>query len=73
MVVAEYIIGSILLVLAVLLVVVILSQTGKDQGLSGTIAGGSSDTYFGKAGGSTKERLLIHTTSVVSTNGRTST
>ena len=62
----EYIIGGVLIALAVILVVVILSQTGKDKSLSGTIAGGSSDTYFGKSGGSAKERLLTRLTIVLS-------
>ena len=64
--VAEWIIGIALIVLSVLMVVVILSQTGKDKSLSGTIAGGSSDTYFGKSGGSTKEKLLARLTIVLS-------
>ncbi|MBE6601807.1 MAG: preprotein translocase subunit SecG [Ruminococcaceae bacterium] len=64
--VAQYIIGSILMAVSVALVIVILSQTGKDNSLSGTIAGGSSDTYFGKTGGSTKEQLLSKVTIVLS-------
>ena len=64
--VAEIIIGIALIVLSVAMVVVILSQTGKDQGLSGAIAGGSTDTYLGKNGGSTKEKLLGMMTIVMS-------
>lgn len=63
---AEWIIGIVLIVLSVLMVAVILSQTGKDKSLSSTIAGGSSDTYFGKSGGSTKERVLSKITVVLS-------
>ena len=63
--VAQYIIGSLLLVIAVVLVIIILQQTGKEKGLSGTIAGGS-DTYFGKAGGSAKDKLLFRLTVVLS-------
>ena len=62
----EYIIGGILIALAAILVVVILSQTGKDKSLSGSIAGGSTDTYFGKSGGSVKEKLLTRVTIVLS-------
>ncbi len=62
MMVAQYIIGSILLALAVFLVIVILKQTGKDASLSSTIAGGSTDTYFGRSGGSTKEKILFRLT-----------
>lgn len=62
----EYIIGGILIALAAILIVVILSQTGKDKSLSGSIAGGSSETYFGKSGGSAKEKLLTRVTIVLS-------
>ena len=40
-------IGIILLAAALFLVVAVLLQTGKSQGLSGTISGGS-ETFFGK-------------------------
>lgn len=62
--VAQYIIGGILIALVVALVALILMQTGKDKSLSSTIAGGSADTYFGKSGGSTKEKLLTRFTIV---------
>lgn len=62
--VAQYIIGGVLIALAVALVALILMQTGKDKSLSSTIAGGSADTYFGKSGGSTKEKLLTRLTIV---------
>ena len=62
--VTQYIIGGILIALAVALVALILMQSGKDKSLSSTIAGGSSDTYFGKSGGSTKEKLLTRLTIV---------
>lgn len=62
MVVAQYIIGSVLILLAVALTALILMQSGKDRSLSSTIAGGSTDTYFGKAGGSTKEKRLMKLT-----------
>ena len=60
--VTQYIIGGILIGLAVALVALILMQTGKDKSLSSTIAGGSADTYFGKSGGSTKEKMLTRLT-----------
>ena len=62
MMVTQYIIGSILIALAVALVALILMQTGKDKSLSSSIAGGSADTYFGKSGGSTKEKILTRFT-----------
>ena len=62
--VAITIIGIILVLLAVTLTVMILLQTGKEKGLSGTISGGSSDTYFGRSGGSKKEKWLFRFTLV---------
>lgn len=60
--VAVYIIGGILIALAAVLTVMILMQTGKEKGLSSAIGGGSSDTYFGKSGGSKKEKWLFRLT-----------
>lgn len=60
--VAITIIGIILVLLAVALTVMILLQTGKEKGLSGTISGGNSDTYFGRSGGSKKEKWLFRLT-----------
>lgn len=59
--VAVYVVGGVLIALAIALVAIILMQTGKEQGLSGTITG-SADTYFGKSGGSTKEKMLFKLT-----------
>ena len=63
--VAQYVIGAILMLLAVVLVIIILQQTGKDKSLSGTISG-STETYFGKAGGNGKDRILSKLTIVIS-------
>ena len=65
MIIAQYIIGGIMLLLAAVLVVLILKQTGKDKGLSGAIAGGA-DTFFSRNGGSDKEKLLFRLTIVCS-------
>ena len=62
---ATYIIGGILIALAVLLIAIILMQTGKDKGLSGTLSG-SSDTFFGRSGGSMKDKILFRLTIVAS-------
>ena len=56
--IAQYILGSILVVLAIFLVIVVLKQSGKEKGLSGTISGGSTETYFGKSGGNSKDKIL---------------
>ncbi len=62
---AQYVIGGILILLAIVLIAVILKQTGKEQGLSSTLAGGA-DTFFGKSGGSTKAKTLAKVTIVAS-------
>ena len=61
----DYIIGGLLLLMAVFLVVAIMLQSGKSKGLSGTIAGGSSDSYFGKNKGKTRDQVLARLTTVV--------
>ena len=59
-----YILGIALMVFSVVLTVLVLMQSGKDKGL-GTL-GGSSDTYFGKNSGNTRDRLLSKLTIAVS-------
>ena len=52
-----WILGVTLVVLAVFLAVIIAKQTGKEEGLSGTIVG-NSETYFGKNRGGNKDAIL---------------
>ncbi len=59
-------IGVILIAAAIFLVVAVLLQSGKDKKLSGAIGGTSSDTYYGKNKGSSKDALLNKLTIVVS-------
>ena len=61
----DYIIGGLLLLMAVFLVVAIMLQSGKGKGLSGTITGGASDSYFGKNKGKTRDQMLSRLTTVV--------
>ena len=60
-----YVLGSVLIFLAVVLVVAVLMQSGKDKGLSGSIAGGA-ETFFGKSKGGTLDKLLSRITIIVS-------
>ena len=62
--VAVYVIGSIMIALAIVLSIVILMQTGKDKSLSSTLAGGASETFFGRSGGSSKDKILFRITVV---------
>lgn len=54
----------VLLILGVFLVVAVLMQHGKSQGVSGTIVGGS-DTYYGSDKGAKSDKLLARLTTVV--------
>ncbi len=51
-------------IIAVILVGVVLFQSGKSAGLSGSIAGGS-ETFFGKNKGRTIDAILEKWTSVI--------
>ena len=50
--------------ICIALVVIVLFQESKSQGLSGSIAGGS-DTFFGKNKGKTNEKKLSMITTIV--------
>lgn len=58
-------IGIVLIVAAVFLVIAVLLQSGKDKTLSSAIGGSSSDTYYGKNKGNSKDRILNKLTTVV--------
>lgn len=55
----------ILLLAAVFLIVVVLIQSGKSDQLSGAITGGSSETFFGKNKGQSRDKLLDKLTVIV--------
>ncbi|MBE7022627.1 MAG: preprotein translocase subunit SecG [Ruminococcaceae bacterium] len=52
------------IIITILLIVVVLFQSSKQAGLSGTIAGGS-ETFFGKNKGRTIDAILEKWTSVI--------
>ena len=49
--ISEYVLGGALIFMSLVLVILVLMQTGKDKSLSGAIGGGSTDTYYGKGKG----------------------
>ena len=51
-------------IIAIILIVVVLMQHGKQQGLSGAIAGGA-ETFFGKNKGRTIDAMLKKFTAVI--------
>ena len=60
------VLGVILMVIAVAIIVVVLLQSNNHNKLSGTITGSSSDTFFSKSAGSTKDKGLSRLTLVLS-------
>ena len=61
-----WILGIVLILIAVGISVVVAMQSTNEGGLSGTISGGSSDSFFGKSKTMTKERLLSRITLIAS-------
>lgn len=61
----DIVIGIILILAAVFLIIAVLLQSGKDKSLSGTIAGGSAETFYGKTKSNSKEQKLSRLTTVV--------
>lgn len=59
------VIGAVLLAAALFLIVAVLLQSGKGEGLSGSISGGSSETYFGKNKGKSRDKKLATLTIIV--------
>ncbi|MBE7062929.1 MAG: preprotein translocase subunit SecG [Clostridia bacterium] len=53
------------IVVSVCLIAVVLLQSGKDAGLSGTIAGSNSDSFFGKNRGRTLNGILEKWTAIL--------
>ncbi len=60
----EIVLGILILLTSLLIVVLVLLQEGKQQGLSGAIAGGA-ETFFGKSKGRTMEQKLVKITRVL--------
>ena len=60
----QYVLGALLIVLALVLIVSVLLQESRSAGLSGAISGGA-DTFFGKAKGKTIEQKLAKITKYV--------
>ena len=57
--------GIAVIALALILIVAVLMQSGKDTRLSGTIAGGA-ETFFGKSKANTWDKMLSKVTVVLS-------
>ena len=63
--VIQLILGILLFVSAIFLIVAVLMQTGKSKGVGSAISGGSSETYFGKNKGKSRDKKLALLTTIV--------
>jgi len=63
MAIAKYIVTGLHIVVAIALIAIVLLQSGRQAGLSGSIAGGA-ETFFGKNKGRTLDAILSKWTSV---------
>ena len=61
----EIVLGVVLIITSLALVAMVLLQEGRQQGLSGAIAGGA-DTFLGKSKGQTVEQKLVKITKILS-------
>ena len=61
----QIVLGIVLIVLAVSIIVLVMLQESHQQGLSGAISGGSSESFFGKNKGRTDEAKKAFLTKVL--------
>ena len=61
----EMVTSILLLISAILLIVLVLSQQGKDAYLGGAIAGGAAESFLGKNKARTMEKFLTLLTRIV--------
>ncbi len=61
----QIVFGIVLILLALALIVLVLLQESNQQGLSGAISGGSSESFFGKNKGRTDEAKKAFITRVL--------
>ena len=60
------IVGSVMLFISsVLLVIIVLSQKGRDAYLGGAIAGGAAESFLGKKQASTMDSMLNKATKIL--------
>lgn len=60
----EITLDIIIMVFSVVLIAMVLLQSGKDKRLSGTIAG-AAETFFAKGKSKTRDKILARVTTVV--------
>ncbi len=60
----EIIIGSVIILMAAVLVLCVLLQSGKEKGLSGTISG-AAETFFAKGRSKTRDKRFALLTTIL--------
>ena len=66
MTVLKFILGIVFMLVSVVLVIVILLQKSKEDGLSGAITGQTSESFYSKSnGGMSKDKFLLQLTIVL--------
>ena len=60
----EIVLGIIIILMAVVLIALVLLQSGKDKRLSGAIAG-AAETFFAKGKSKTRDKILARITTVM--------
>lgn len=62
----KFVLGIIFMLISVVMVIIILMQRSKEEGLSGAITGQSSESFYSKSGGNlSKEKFLLRLTIVL--------
>jgi len=61
----EIVLGVLLILVCIALTVIVMIQEESQSGLSGAIAGGSGDTFYGKNKGRTSEAKLKRLTKII--------
>ena len=61
----EWISSIVLFVSSIALIVIVLSQQGKDAYLGGAIAGGAAESFLGKNKSHTFDNLLVRITRII--------
>ena len=61
----EIVLGVLLIIVCIALTIIVMIQEESQSGLSGAIAGGNSDTFFGKNKGRTTEAKLKKLTKII--------
>ena len=64
MTVVDYILGSVILLFAIIIIAVILLQEGRSKGISGTIAGGA-DTFLSRGKAKAVDAILAKWTKFI--------